>query len=317
MEPSLTSIIIVLVQVALVLVVGLLYLRRARVDRPPVGLFNGVDMAFVGAVLVLLPLVYLRLPTAILATVISIVTTAILYFALSPVVGGRCAFLAAVAVVVLNLAFWKVVREENPNVFAALNNLALAIAVVGVANLWVQSGIRASHVAFLASGLAVFDLVGTVALPLMASFVERISALPLAPVLSWESGRAQVGIGLGDLLLLLVWILVVEKAFSRRQALAAASAGLGCLLLLFMAFWLDVANRPLPAMVLLGPAIAIHYGWLVRREGRERTFAEYEASLSRPGAWPEKEIAYPSMGATPPDLIPLAGPLEEDAIARQ
>ena len=40
MEPALSSIVIVLIQIALVLAAGIAYLRRVRVDRPPVGVFQ-------------------------------------------------------------------------------------------------------------------------------------------------------------------------------------------------------------------------------------------------------------------------------------
>lgn len=279
MEPELSTIVVLLLQLGLSLVAGVLYLRRVRIDRPPVGVFNGRDILIVGALLTVLPVVYLHIPTAVLVGTFALLSTAIVYFALNPLMGSRSGWAIAIVLVVVDIAAAHVGRESAPWIFAGVNNLALAVAVVGVSNLWVQSGIRARHVAMLGTGLALYDLVATLALPMMGQFVERISTLPLAPMLTWGSGDGQVGIGLGDLLFLIVWTLVAEKAFSRRAALAAAALGMAFTFGLFITFWFDLVNRPLPAMVALGPVAAFHYYLLIRRFERERTFAEYLASV--------------------------------------
>jgi hypothetical protein len=116
-------------------------------------------------------------------------------------------------------------------------------------------------------------------MPLMTQFVDRVATLPLAPMLVWGLGKGQVGIGLGDMLVMSVWTLVAEKAFSARAGLVAAGLSLACVFGLFMAFWLDVVNRPLPAMVVLGPAIAGHYARLIRQSKKERTFAAYDSEV--------------------------------------
>ena len=134
--------------------------------------------------------------------------------------------------------------------------------------------------ALLGLGLAVYDAVATLAMPLMTQFVDRVATLPLAPMLVWGVGEGQVGIGLGDMLVMLVWTLVAEKAFSARAGLVAACLSLACVFGLFMAFWLDMVNRPLPAMVVLGPAIAGHYTMLIRKGKNERTFAAYDSDVS-------------------------------------
>jgi hypothetical protein len=278
-EPALSTIVVLLLQLGLSLVAGVLYLRRVRIDRPPVGVFNGRDILIVGALLTVLPVVYLHIPTAVLVGTFALLTTAIISFALNPLMGSRSGWAIAIVLVVVDIAAAHVGRESAPWIFAGINNLALAVAVVGVGNLWVQSGVRARHVAMLGTGLALYDLVATLALPIMGQFVERISTLPLAPMLTWGSGDGKVGIGLGDLLFLIVWTLVAEKAFSRRAALAAAALGMVCTFGLFMTFWFDLVNRPLPAMVALGPVAAFHYYIMIRRFERERTFAEYLASV--------------------------------------
>ena len=278
MDPSLSAITIVMVHVGLIVTAGVLYLRRARVDRPPVGVFNGRDVLVVAGALVVIPPVYLAIPVPALAVFLAILSTAMLSFSLAPVIGGRAAFWAATSLVLVDVVLAGAGHAEP--LFQLVNNLALGIVIAGVCNIWAQSGIRASHVALLACGLAVYDVIATLALPLMEEFVARIQSLPLAPMVAWGDGAKGAAIGLGDLLLVVVWTLVAERAFSRRAGLVAAGLGMSCVGALFMAFWLDLSNRPLPAMVLLGPAIAVHYVVLARSTERQRTTGEYLAAYS-------------------------------------
>ena len=279
MEPSMTSIVAVLAQLALVMAAGVVYLRRARVDRPPIGVFNRNDVFIVAAVLVIVPVVYLRLPTVVLAMVFALLSFGMLYFAMTPLVRSRRAAGIAIALIGSDIALAQVARDSHPWLFNGVNNVALAVMLVGVCNMWVQSGVRARHIAWLGSGIAVYDVAATFGVPMMGELVDRLSSLPLTPMLVWGEGAAAVGVGLGDLLLILLWTLVAEKAFSPRAGIAAAALGLSCSFSLFLAFWLDLVNRPLPAMVVLGPAMAIHYRLLVGKAKRERTMGEYLDSL--------------------------------------
>lgn len=275
MDPALSSIMVVIACVGLILVAGVQYLRRARVDRPPVGVFNFRDVLIVAGALIVIPPLYLAVPLLALAAVFVLLAVAMLHFSLSPLLGASRASRAAVALVFLDVMFATLFRADVEWMYLLVNNLALAIVVVGVCNLWVQSGIRAGHVAVLACGLALYDVVATLALPLMEDFLDRIQSVPLTPVVAWGHRSGQVGIGLGDLLLVLVWTLVAEKAFSRRAGLVAGVLGIGCISALFLAFWMDAVNRPLPAMVLLGPAIGLHYLVLARKMEHQRTTGEY------------------------------------------
>lgn len=279
MEPALSAIVVVMAHVGLILAAGVWYLRRARVDRPPVGVFNGRDVLVVAGALVVLPPLYLSIPLLALGVVFALLSIALLSFSLSPLIGGRAGFVAAVVLVLLDVLLAEVDAEGS--VFRLVNNAALGIVVVGVCNVWVQSGIRALHVAVLACGLAIYDVIATLALPLMQEFVERVESLALTPVLAWGAAERAAGIGLGDLLLVLGWTLVAERAFSRRAGAVAAGLGMGSVGALFLLFWLDLSNRPLPAMVVLGPVIAIHYAVLARATVRQRTTGEYLAALER------------------------------------
>ena len=307
-----TSIVAVLAQLGAIMVAGVMYLRRARVDRPPVGVFNRNDVLVVSAVLVIVPLVYLRLPTVILAVVFAVLSVGMLYFAMAPVLRPARAAGIGLALVGVDVVLALLARESHPWLFNGVNNLALAVMLVGMCNMWVQSGVRAGHVAWLGSGVAVYDVVATFGVPVMGDLVDRLSSLPLTPMVVWGEGQAAVGVGLGDLLLILLWTLVAEKAFSRRAGVTATALGLSCSFALFLAFWLDIVNRPLPAMVLLGPAMAIHYRLLVSKAKRERTMAEYLDSLSpRPEVPPTG-----SDGAGASGLVDVSGSRQAAVSAR-
>ncbi len=278
MEPALSSILLVFAHVVVLVVAGLAYFRRARIERPPIGVYNLRDVLGMAVVLVVMPPLYLHIPDAAVVAILASAVTAVLYFTLSPVLGRPWGTGAALALVAADLALGLWDRAGHLTAFLVLNNLLMVAVAVGVTNIWAQSGIRAREVALLAAGLAVYDLLATVVTPTMVEFFARVAALPLTPVVGWGSGAGMVGIGLGDLLLVLVWTLVAERTFGPRAGLAAAAGCLLVVLAMDMAFWLDLVNRPVPAMVLLGPVIVGQFALLGRRGGR--TTEEYFAALA-------------------------------------
>jgi hypothetical protein len=101
-------------------------------------------------------------------------------------------------------------------VFSAVNDGVLIVAVVGLSNLWAQSGMKARDLAVLAGVLAVYDLVATSVLPLTTGLVGRLAGMPFAPMVVWGTGHEGLGIGLGDLLLATVFPLVMIGRPSSR-----------------------------------------------------------------------------------------------------
>jgi hypothetical protein len=86
-----------------------------------------------------------------------------------------------------------------------------------------------------------------------------------------------VGIGLGDLVMLVMYPLVATKAFGRAAGLVAAVAGLGAtgvVIALFLAGWFSTG---FPLLTLLGPLIIVQYAWWRRHGQRERTVNEWRA----------------------------------------
>jgi hypothetical protein len=295
--PSLSTIAVVTALVAATVVAAVAYLRRVRVQRAPVGVYNARDIVVMSVVLVVLPPLYVHLPTVAVVAVMGFVAAFITNFTLTPLLGARPALVVAVAALAADVALAQLHDDRGHHLaYLALNDLLLLVMVVGVVNLYAQSGMRAREVTVFAAGLVVYDFLATVAFPVMVDFFTRVSALPVTPAFGWGRGGDAVAVGLGDVLVAVLWTVTAEKAFGRRAAVVAGVTGVAGILALFLAFWADWLNRAVPAMVVLGPVIVVEYRWFLRRTGgRERSTARYLAEAdgtpdperpARPGAAP-------------------------------
>ena len=157
------------------------------------------------------------------------------------------------------------------NTFFAINNLVLIILVVGIANLWAQSGVKARDMVVLGVALAVYDFVATAQSPLMGTLIDRLSNLPLAPIIAWNSEGATLSLGLGDLLLAAVFPLVMRKAYGLTAGWAALAIALGTIGVV-LAF---PSRQGFPVMVVLGPLMALQYIYWCWQRGQERTMRQY------------------------------------------
>jgi hypothetical protein len=155
------------------------------------------------------------------------------------------------------------------------------MVVVGVSNMWAQSGMRARDLAILAGALAVYDFIATAQLPLMADLVGRVAELPFSPLVGWPSSTPGMwaAIGLGDLLLASAFPLVMRKTFGHGAGLVALVASLAALAALFA---LSLKGL-FPVMVVLGPLMVAQYLFWRHNRGRERTTREYLQAEPRGG----------------------------------
>ncbi|MGH2532456.1 MAG: hypothetical protein ACRDJW_09130 [Thermomicrobiales bacterium] len=252
------------------------YFRRFRVTRPPLGVINLGDVAFMIGGIVLIPYLYLGLPIWLVGAILGLGMLAILYFAVEPVSRSPVlVWLVALGLVGadVGLALW---QGTTSLAYVAINNAVLLLAVAGVTNLWAQSGLRARDLAILAAALTIYDAVATAWLPLTSDLIERLSGLPFTPMVAWrvEADR-WLGIGLGDLLLLTVGPLVLRKAFGRPAGLGAIAVALGTMAGLLSLAAVGVLHGAFPVMVVLGPLLVGQYGYWVRRRGGERTTGQY------------------------------------------
>jgi hypothetical protein len=162
------------------------------------------------------------------------------------------------------------------SLFFAVNNIVLIMAIVGITNLWAQSGMKARDVALLAGVLAIYDVIVTWQLTQTADLFGRLLGLPLAPIIAWPLVDGQwLGIGMGDMLLATVFPLVMRKAFGRAAGIASLVGNLGLIVLLLTAAVISQLQVLFPVMILLGPLILLQYGYWRCKCGRERTTRQY------------------------------------------
>jgi len=254
-----------------------LYFRRCRMSRPPIGVFNLADVASMLVAIILLPLLYLALPARIVGAILFVGTTSLLYFTWEAVLKARWAVWAAALVMAVAdvAAAWRY-GTGSPE-FHAVNNVVLVVAIVGVTNLWAQSGMKARDATILGAALIAYDFVATSLLPTTTDLFTRLAGMPFAPVVAWGDADEGVwaAIGMGDLLLATVFPLVMRKAYGRTAGAVAMALALGAIGALFVVGRLGLIVETFPVMIVLGPLMVVQYAYWRRRLGAERTTWQY------------------------------------------
>lgn len=273
----LMPVVILFLHILLTLAFSWIYFRRYQMTRPPLGVFSLGDVAFMLGSIIVIPYLYLSIPRWIVATLLLLSASSLLYFVFEPVLRVRWAIGAVTLSLVLTDlgAAWGMGAQSL--MFVIVNNLVQILSVVGITVLWAQSGMKARDLAILALALAVYDFVFTTQLPLMADLFHRLSGLPFAPLVTWplENAGQWLGIGLGDLLLAAAFPLVMRKAFGRPAGLAALLSGFGVLAILLVLPMSDALTKIFPVMVVLGPLMGLQYLYWRRQHGAERTMRQY------------------------------------------
>jgi hypothetical protein len=244
-----------------------LYFGRYQVTRPPIGVVNLWDVVIMVGAIVLVPYLYLLLPLWLVAALLGVGYLSVLYAAAEPVLRARWAiWLAALALLAADVGAARLFGPASFP-FLAVNNVLLIVVVVGVANLWAQSGMQARDATVLAAALALYDALATAVLPLMTDLITRLAEIPFAPLVAWPIGDEGdwLGIGLGDLLLAAVFPLVMRRTFGRGAGVAALALGLAAIGGLLGLLALGVVQVTLPAMVALGPLMVVQYVYWSRR----------------------------------------------------
>jgi hypothetical protein len=254
---------------------GWAYFRRYEITRPPIGVFNVGDVAFMIGAIVLLPYLYLAFPLWLVVGIFALGILSILYFTAEPVLEARW----AVWIVVLGLLGADILAQFQFGVmstpFLAVNNVVLVLAVIGTTNLWAQSGMKAQDITILGGVLAVYDFIATSLLPLTTDLLARLAGVPFTPLVAWGVGGDHLAIGLGDLLLATAFPLVMRKAFGWSAGIAATAINLGTMAAMMALLELANLNVALPVMTALGPLVVLQYGYWMRRRGWERSMWQY------------------------------------------
>ena len=270
------ALLVVLGQAAATLLLAWLYFRRYAVTRPPIGVVNLADVAVMIGAIVLIPYLYLSLPLWLMVGLLALGLFSIAYNAWEPVLRRRWAVWSVAALLVgadLVAAFSGGTASAP---FFAVNNLVLLVAIVGVANLWAQSGMKARDLVLLTAALTVYDFIATSRLTMMGDMITRTSHIPFLPMVAWpvSASGAWLGIGLGDLSFAAVFPLVMRKAFGRTAGLIAMLVALGAIAGLLAVAQLGLLREVFPVMVVLGPLTVLQYAYW-RRRGHERTTWQY------------------------------------------
>jgi hypothetical protein len=268
--------IVVLNLAAATLALGWGYFRRYRVTRPPLGVIDLGDVLLMIVGIVLIPYLYLGLPGWLVGAILALGTLGILQLLLDPVLRSPwLVWPVALGLVGADVAL--AAQAGTASVaFLAVNDLVLALVVVGVTNLWAQSGLRARDLAVLAGALTAYDLIATSLLPLTEDLIARLAGLPFTPVLAWPVGDGRwLGLGLGDLLLATVGPLVFRKAYGRTAGMATFAIALATVAALLLLGATGLLRGTFPVMVVLGPLLVGLYVYWERRRGGERTTRDY------------------------------------------
>jgi len=298
-EQSLTLLCVIMTGVTLVCAGALAYFRRVRMERPAVGTFNGRDVVILLVVIGVLPFVYGWLPVPFVTVLLCLTFASALYIGYRPLLGPVGIWVGIGVLIGFNIwssnhvmgtiAGWQLWYSEQ--------TIAVLLAAIAVCNLYIQGGMKLRHVAWLALGLACYDVVFASYYPLTGELLARYITHPLTPVAGMRFGEVDYAVGLGDLLTYALFFVAAYKAYGKRAATIAAvvivvMGGAGTAFIPFL-FNFHNANLDIliPAQSLFGPAAFVTYLWMKRHYGRERTMAEYLASQDGAAAAPRVEQA--------------------------
>jgi hypothetical protein len=255
---------------------GMVYFRRWQIARPPIGVFNLGDVAFMLGGILVVPLLYLALPGWLLVGLMALGALSAIYVVAEPILKAAWACWLLVGVAVLAEAWATLWAGPGSQVFYVVNNVVVMASVVGVANLWAQSGMKARDAAILGGALCVYDLVATGILPLMGDLMTRVATMPFGSVVAWHvgAGESSALIGMGDLLVTTMFPLVMRKAYGPTAGQVALVGSAGGILTTFLLIAVGLTDL-FPVMVVVGPSMVLQYLWWSRRFGLEHTTWQY------------------------------------------
>lgn len=265
-------------------VLALLYLRRVRLERPPIGTFNGRDIGILCCFLVTLPLLYVVLPQWALTGFLILTFTASLSIGYRPLVGRGRLWLGIGLLLGLNIWMTRTLLGTvlGWQIYWVENSVIVVLGAVAVANLYVQGGMRLKHVAGFALGLAAYDAIFTLKWPITNKLAERFLGFPLDPSVAFRMGVYNASIGIGDLLVYALFVIAAYKAYGRvassiAMALTAVfGAAVPALAPLATQAFLDArTDLIVPAQSAFGPVAFLCYLWMRRRWGPERTMRQF------------------------------------------
>lgn len=277
---------------------ALLYFRRVRLERPPLGVFNPRDIAILLFFILALPFLYLIVPTEVLTGLLVLTFVSALYFALRPFLLARYLWPLLAFLMIANILITENLlgTRQGWQVYWVLTSAIVLIASVGVANLYVQGGMSVRHIAWFALVLAFYDGFFNLVVPISQKLADRFEGQPLDPSIGFSVGIYSANIGLGDLLVFSLFTIAAYKGFGKRGAIASfiIIAIFGALIpatspLILTAFVRQNIGIVVPAQVFFGPAALITY-WLLSRRSAERTMGQWISEQDAKGHEPIRTV---------------------------
>jgi hypothetical protein len=250
----------------------LLYHRRIRLPRPAIGVFNGRDVVVLLVFITLLPLLYLAVPSLVLTGFLCLTFGSALSIGYQPVLGSRTSWLIIAGLLGADtaIATTSLHSEGGWQAYWAVNSLIVVLAAAAIANLYIQGGMRLRHVTWFAVGLAVYDPIFSMVIPITDKLAARFVAHPLDASIGYRLNGLSVNLGIGDLLVFSLFALAATREHGRRGAAAALTAIASfaaltpVLLPAFLHFGGTDGGFVIPAQAFFGPAAALTYLWLTR-----------------------------------------------------
>lgn len=256
----------------LLVAVALVYHARVRMPRPAVGVYNRADISIMALLVIVMPVVYAAISGAIVSAFFCLVCYAALQAVVAPLAPGRVSWLVAAGLCAADLAC---TEWGGPHQTLFVNDLVIGIAVLGAANLWVQSGMRSAHIAWFAGFLAIYDFLATSVTSSTGDFIERVNGIAFSPEWIFTLGPHPVAIGLGDLLLLCVFPLAAHRSFGTAAGVVALATGSAVVAAGAVAYHYGVLHGAAPVLTVLGPLVVVQHNVWRRVRGRERTTGEW------------------------------------------
>ncbi|MDQ3849040.1 MAG: hypothetical protein M3296_00285, partial [Actinomycetota bacterium] len=261
---------------------ALAYFRKVRLERPPIGVFNGRDLSVLAVFIVALPLLYLVLPPGVLTGFLVVTFMSALMIALRPLVSTRPLWIAIPILLIANLLVTRSMSEIGGGlqIYWLLTSLVVTIAAVGIANLYVQGGLDLRHIAWFTLFLAGYDVFFTNVVALTPLLAISLQGRPLDPSVGFATGAYNANVGLGDMLVFCMYAIAAYKGFGRRGALLSlfvivvfGAVAPSVTPLLVPGLFGTTAAAFVPVMTVFGPAAFVSYLWLSRttpeRSGRQ------------------------------------------------
>ena len=258
---------------------ALAYFRRVQLPRPPIGAFNARDLAVLACFIVTLPVLYVTVPAGVLTGFLVVTFLSALTIALRPLFPTRRLLVAVPVLLTANLAITRSMNDVagGLQVYWISTTIIVAIAAVGVANLYVQGGLGLRHIAWFTVFLGVYDIVFTRVIPLTPELAIALQGRPLDPSVGFAAWGYNANVGLGDLLVFCLYAIAAYRGFGRRGAIAALAiiAVFGAVMpavtpLLVPGLFGSTAAAFVPIMTLFGPAALACYLWLSRTSPERR-----------------------------------------------